>query len=53
MSKHGLSGLSKSLDEELSEYGIRTFDILPGSIDTSMGRKDKYQNQRLLLSLKT
>ena len=49
MSKHGLSGLSKSLDEELSEYGIRTFAILPGSIDTSMGRKDKYQNHETFI----
>ena len=44
LSKHGLSGLSKSLEDELLDYGIRVFDIMPGSIKTPMGAIDKKQN---------
>ncbi len=44
MAKHGLSGLSKALDDELLDQGIRVFDIMPGSIKTPMGAKDKTQN---------
>ena len=44
MSKHGLSGLSKVLDEELIDYGVRTLEIQPGSVNTKMGRLDETQN---------
>jgi 3-oxoacyl-[acyl-carrier protein] reductase len=44
LSKHGLSGLSKSLEDELLDYGIRVFDIMPGSIKTPMGALDNKQN---------
>ena len=42
--KHALSGLSKSLDDELSNYSIRVFDIMPGSIKTEMSIHDTNQN---------
>ena len=44
LSKHGLSGLSKSLEDELLDKGIRVFDIMPGSIKTPMGALDNKQN---------
>jgi len=44
ITKHGLSGLSKALEDELLDWGIRVFDIMPGSIKTPMGEKDKTQN---------
>ena len=44
ISKHGLSGLSKVLDEELINYGVRTLEIQPGSINTKMGQLDETQN---------
>lgn len=43
-SKHALLGFSRSINEELKSYGIRTFCISPGSIKTKMGKKIKNQN---------
>lgn len=43
-SKHALLGLSRSLQDELKEFNIRTFSISPGSIKTEMGRKVVNQN---------
>ncbi len=53
MSKHGLSGLSKVLDDELINYGIRTLDIQPGSINTKMGQLDKTQNHNTFIEPKS
>lgn len=49
MSKHGLSGLSKVLDEELIKFGIRTIEIQPGSINTKMGKLDETQNHNTFI----
>ena len=43
-SKHGLLGISRSLDAELSVYGIRSFCVSPGSVQTDMGRQVKNQD---------
>ena len=42
-SKHALLGLSRSMHNEWKNYGIRTFSISPGSIQTDMGKKVKGQ----------
>ena len=43
-SKHALLGISRSLDAELSQYGIRSFCISPGSVQTDMGRQVENQD---------
>ena len=43
-SKHALLGFSRSLYDELKEFGIRTFCISPGSIKTEMGKSVKNQD---------
>lgn len=43
-SKHALLGLSRSLQDELKKYNVRTFCISPGSVKTKMGMKVKNQN---------
>lgn len=37
-SKHAILGLSRSLFQELKEYGVRTICVSPGTIKTDMGR---------------
>lgn len=43
-SKHALLGLSRSLYQELKPYGIRTYTVSPGSIQTDMGATDTRQD---------
>ena len=38
-SKHGLLGLSRSLNNELKGTGVRVLSVSPGSIQTEMGRE--------------
>jgi fengycin family lipopeptide synthetase B len=42
--KHALLGLSRSVNEELKEFGIRSYTISPGSIQTEMGKLVKNQS---------
>ena len=48
-SKHSILGLSRSLFNELKEYGIRTYCISPGSIKTKMGKLSKNQHYKTFL----
>ena len=48
-SKHSMLGLSRSLFNELKEYGIRTYCISPGSIKTKMGKLSKNQDYETFL----
>ena len=48
-SKHAILGLSRSIQDELKNYNIRTFTISPGSIKTKMGRKVKNQNYQTFI----
>jgi 3-oxoacyl-[acyl-carrier protein] reductase len=48
--KHSLLGLSRALFVELKEYGIRTYCISPGSVQTKMGRLSKDQNFETFLN---
>lgn len=48
-SKHSILGLSRSLFNELKEYGIRTYCISPGSIKTKMGKLSKNQDYETFL----
>lgn len=48
-SKHSILGLSRSLFNELKEYGIRTYCISPGSIKTKMGKLSKNQHYETFL----
>lgn len=48
-SKHALLGLSRSMFNELKEYGVRTYVISPGSIKTKMGKLSKDQNYETFL----
>jgi len=41
-SKWGLLGFTKSLAEELSDSGLSTVAVLPGTVDTEMGRGGKF-----------
>jgi 3-hydroxybutyrate dehydrogenase len=38
-SKHGLSGLTKSIAKEYGRYGITCNEVLPGAVDTAMLRE--------------
>ena len=44
--KHGLLGLSRSLNEEFKQYGIRTYIFSTGTIKTRMGKKVKNQTYK-------
>lgn len=48
-SKHAMLGLSRSLFNELKEYGVRTYCISPGSIKTKMGKLSKDQDYKTFL----
>lgn len=48
-SKHAMLGLSRSLFNELKEYGVRTYCISPGSIKTKMGKLSKDQDYETFL----
>ncbi|QLH09686.1 SDR family NAD(P)-dependent oxidoreductase [Candidatus Nitrosotenuis sp. DW1] len=48
-SKHAMLGLSRSLFNELKEYGVRTYCISPGSIKTKMGKLSKDQDYNTFL----
>ena len=42
--KHGLLGLSRSINEELKQYNVRSFCISPSSTKTKMGKMTLNQN---------
>ena len=42
--KHALLGLSRALNKELKDKGVRTYCISPGSVKTKMGKLSKEQN---------
>jgi NAD(P)-dependent dehydrogenase (short-subunit alcohol dehydrogenase family) len=43
--KHGVKGLTEALSVELSRYGVRAADVLPGLIDTAILRDTpRYEN---------
>lgn len=44
MTKHALSGMSKSIYDVLKKDNVRVYDVLPGSIQTPMGKKDYRQD---------
>lgn len=48
-SKHAMLGLSRSMFNELKEYGVRTYCISPGSIKTKMGKLSKDQDYKTFL----
>ncbi len=48
-SKHSILGLSRSLFNELKEYGVRAYCISPGSIKTKMGKLSKNQDYETFL----
>ena len=43
-SKHALLGLSRSLYLEYKQYGVRVYNVSPGSVQTEMGRTDFRQD---------
>ncbi len=51
-SKHALLGFSRSLADELRQYGIRVSCICPGTIDTKMSKElEKTQNKETFISV--
>ena len=40
--KHAVKGFTEALSVELSRYGARAADVLPGIIDTAIWRSDRY-----------
>ena len=49
--KHGILGFSRSLAEELRDYGIRVTCISPGTVNTSMSKVlEKSQNKDTFIS---
>ena len=44
LTKHGLLGLSRSINEELKQYNVRSFCISPSSTKTKMGKMTLNQN---------
>ena len=43
-SKHALLGFSRSIYNELKEYGVRTFCVSPAAVKTQMGKRVKNQD---------
>ena len=48
-SKHALLGLTRSLYQELRDYGVRAYSFSPGSIRTPMGLTDYRQDHSTFL----
>ena len=49
ISKHGLLGLSRSLHDELKEFGVRVYSISPSSTTGPMGQMVRGQDYRTFL----
>ncbi len=49
ISKHGLLGLSRSLHDELKDFGVRVYNISPSSTKGKMGRMTKGQDYSTFL----
>lgn len=50
VSKHGILGLSKSLNDEFNKFNIQSYIISPGIIKTNMSKKIKNQNINTYIS---
>ena len=48
--KHAVKGFTEALSVELSRYGARAADVLPGIIDTAIWRSDRYTDGKVTSS---
>lgn len=48
-SKHAILGLSRALQAELKEHGVRVFCVSPGGAKTEMGKKITWQDYKTLI----
>ena len=52
VTKHGILGLSKSLNDEFNRFNVQSFMISPGIVKTKMSKKIKNQNKNTYIDPK-
>ncbi len=52
VTKHGILGLSKSLNDEFNRFNVQSFMVSPGIVKTKMSKKIKNQNRNTYIDPK-